>query len=68
MEEASDVAELGTVLDAASRAADVLATTAPDERAGWLDDVATALDEASDRLVPLADDETHLGTARLTES
>jgi NADP-dependent aldehyde dehydrogenase len=61
-----DVARLGSLLDAASQAADVLAATALDERAGWLDNVADALDDASDRLVSLADEETHLGPGRLT--
>jgi NADP-dependent aldehyde dehydrogenase len=62
----SDATRLDSVLDAASRAADVIAMTALHERAGWLDDVAGALDGAVERLVSLADEETHLGSGRLT--
>ncbi len=36
------------------------------ERSGWLTAVADALDAAADELVPLADEESHLGTVRLS--
>ncbi|GLY15344.1 aldehyde dehydrogenase (NADP(+)) [Kineosporia rhizophila] len=38
---------------------------APGQRADWLDAVAAALDAAADELVPLAQSESHLPTARL---
>lgn len=65
MNQDPDVARVDSLLDAATRAADVLAGTTPGERAAWLEDVADALDEAADRLVSLADEETHLGPGRL---
>ena len=61
-----EVALVDTLLDAATAAADIVAATAPGERAAWLDAVAAALDDAADRLVPLAVEETHLDTGRLT--
>jgi len=59
-----------TSVDAAARAArrafaTTVASTAA-ERAIWLTAVADALDAARDELVPLADEESHLGTVRLT--
>ena len=36
------------------------------DRAGWLTAVADALDDAAHELIPLADEESHLGTPRLT--
>src|SRR5664279_5246530 len=65
MDQDPDVARVDSLLDAATRAADVLAGTTPGERAAWLEDVADALDDAADRLVSLADEETHLGPGRL---
>ncbi len=62
----ADIARMDSVIDAASHAVDVLSTTALDERASWLDDIAGALDGAAERLVSLADEETHLGAGRLT--
>jgi NADP-dependent aldehyde dehydrogenase len=52
---------------AAARAAfaTTVASTAA-ERATWLTAVADALDAAGGELIPLADEESHLGTARLT--
>ncbi|GAB3279636.1 aldehyde dehydrogenase (NADP(+)) [Kineosporia babensis] len=38
----------------------------PDTRAGWLEAVAAALDGAAEELVELAQNESHLPTARLT--
>jgi NADP-dependent aldehyde dehydrogenase len=42
------------------------ASAAPSTRAAWLEAVADALDGRVDELVALADEESHLGTARLT--
>ena len=59
-------AELDRVAHAARTAfATTVASTAA-ERAAWLTAVADALDAASDELIPLADEESHLGTPRLT--
>ncbi|QEO13748.1 aldehyde dehydrogenase (NADP(+)) [Agromyces intestinalis] len=55
--------------DVAARARRAFATTVSStaaERAAWLRAVADTLDAHRDELVPLADDESHLGTARLT--
>lgn len=57
-------------VDGAARAAraafaTTVASTAV-ERAAWLTAAADALDAASDELIPLADEESHLGTPRLT--
>lgn len=62
-----DAADALDVVAAAARAAfaTTVASTAA-ERAAWLTAVAEALDAAADELVPLADEESHLGTARLT--
>ena len=51
--------------DARAAFATTVASTAA-ERSAWLTAVADALDGAADELVPLADEESHLGTARLT--
>ena len=45
--------------------ATTVASTAA-ERSAWLTAVADALDGAAAELIPLADEESHLGTARLT--
>jgi len=50
---------------AATQAAPILAAASPARRAALLRALAEALHEARDRLVPLADGETRLGTARL---
>ncbi|SMQ73543.1 NADP-dependent aldehyde dehydrogenase [Plantibacter sp. VKM Ac-1784] len=54
------------VASAAAAAASDLASTVPSTRAAWLEAVADALDARVDELVALADEESHLGTARLT--
>lgn len=51
---------------AATTAAPILAHASPTTRARWLDAVADALDSRVADLVPLADEESHLGTPRLT--
>ncbi|WP_159605116.1 aldehyde dehydrogenase family protein, partial [Agromyces humi] len=59
-------AELDRVAHAARGAfATTVASTATD-RAAWLTAVADALEAASDELIPLADEESHLGAPRLT--
>jgi NADP-dependent aldehyde dehydrogenase len=58
--------QLDSLLDAAVRAAGVLARTSPRERAAWLDALADALDARADDLVPLAVAESHLTSQRLT--
>ncbi len=66
--ETTAIAETG-VDEAAAAARSAFATTVAStaaERAAWLTAVADALDAARDELVPLADEESHLGTARLT--
>ncbi|WP_285037378.1 aldehyde dehydrogenase (NADP(+)) [Plantibacter sp. ME-Dv--P-095] len=58
-----------TVDEAASLAATAaprLAASSPSTRAAWLEAVADALDGRVTELVALADEESHLGTARLT--
>jgi len=55
--------------DAAAAARAAFATTVAStaaERATWLTAVADALDAAAGELIPLADEESHLGTTRLT--
>lgn len=62
----ASAASLDEVAAAARRAfATTVASTAA-ERASWLTAVADALDAAAAELVPLADEESHLGTVRLT--
>ncbi|MGI9822753.1 aldehyde dehydrogenase (NADP(+)) [Agromyces sp. Marseille-Q5079] len=65
----TDAAGSPSVDETAAAARRAFATTVAStaaERAGWLAAVADALDAARDELVPLADEESHLGTARLT--
>ena len=50
---------------AAASAAPLVAAASRDERAGWLESVADALDTAADELVPIAMAESHLPEARL---
>ena len=57
--------ELDRLTAAAAEAARVLVGSRLSDRAAWLELVATRLDEAADDLVPLAVQETHLGTDRL---
>ncbi|WP_350347538.1 aldehyde dehydrogenase (NADP(+)) [Agromyces sp. G08B096] len=57
---------LGGAASAAREAFGVTVTSSAVERAAWLRAGAEALDGHLDELVPLADEETHLGTARLT--
>lgn len=65
MSDSDRAADLDLLL-ARSRAAAALAAAAPDvDRARWLDAAADALDAHAEELVPLADDETRLGAARL---
>lgn len=58
--------ELDRLLDAAVRAAPVLAASRPADRAKWLRAVADALDAAGETLIPLAAEESHLAVPRLT--
>lgn len=61
----TSAAELrGALLRAVSAAPDVAAAS-PDVRRGWLEAVATALDEHAEELAALADRETALGLDRL---
>jgi NADP-dependent aldehyde dehydrogenase len=57
---------LEATLSAAAAAAEPWAWTPRGERAAVLRTVADELDAAADQLVPIADEETSLGTARLT--
>jgi NADP-dependent aldehyde dehydrogenase len=57
--------ELDGLIGAAADAALILVGTRPSDRAAWLELVATRLDEAAAELVPLAAQETHLGSDRL---
>ena len=57
---------LDEVADAARRAFTVTVASTADERAAWLSAVADALDANAAELIALADEESHLGTARLT--
>ncbi|ANJ26177.1 aldehyde dehydrogenase (NADP(+)) [Agromyces aureus] len=65
----TDAASSTSVDEAAAAARRAFATTVAStaaERASWLAAVADALDAARDELVPLADEESHLGPVRLT--
>lgn len=64
----SDVlqAELDVAARSARAAFAVAVASTAAERARWLRAAADALDEHRDELVPLADEESHLGTVRLT--
>jgi NADP-dependent aldehyde dehydrogenase len=57
---------LDEVADAARRAFAATVASTADERAAWLGAVADALDANAAELIALADEESHLGTARLT--
>lgn len=59
-------ADLGAAAQAARTAFGIAVTSTAAERASWLRAVADALDAHRDELVPIADEESHLGTARLT--
>jgi NADP-dependent aldehyde dehydrogenase len=54
-----------TVFDAATAAFPLMAASSAVDRATWLHAIADALDGAVDELVTIADEETHLGSARL---
>jgi NADP-dependent aldehyde dehydrogenase len=62
---AEETVAVASVVAAATRAATVLAGTAPGERRGWLEALADAVEEHADELAALADTETALGRARL---
>jgi NADP-dependent aldehyde dehydrogenase len=57
---------LDELTDAARRAFTVSVTSTAAERAAWLGAVADALDGTAAELIALADEESHLGTGRLT--
>ncbi|HZW41005.1 MAG TPA: aldehyde dehydrogenase family protein, partial [Agromyces sp.] len=57
---------LDELADAARRAFTVSVASTAAERAAWLGAVADALDGAAVELIALADEESHLGTGRLT--
>ncbi|WP_448003562.1 aldehyde dehydrogenase (NADP(+)) [Agromyces bauzanensis] len=59
-------ASLDVVAAAARRAFAITVASTAAERAAWLTAVADALDANGPELVGLADEESHLGTARLT--
>lgn len=59
-------ASLDAVTDAARRAFTVTVASTAAERAAWLTAVADALDAAGPELIAIADEESHLGTPRLT--
>jgi acyl-CoA reductase-like NAD-dependent aldehyde dehydrogenase len=56
---------LTDIVERAHRAYVATRDATPVDRAAWLEAIASALESASDELVPLADSETHLGAARL---
>ena len=60
------VSALDEVAAAARRAFAVTVTSTAAERASWLTAAADALDAAGAELIAVADEETHLGTTRLT--
>ncbi len=62
----STPAEVDATVRAAAVAADGVATAAPARRRTWLGAAADALDRHAGELVTLADEETALGTTRLT--
>jgi NADP-dependent aldehyde dehydrogenase len=57
--------ELDRLIGAAAKAARELVGSRPSDRAGWLEHLATQLDAAAEKLVPIAARETHLGVDRL---
>ncbi|ATE55877.1 aldehyde dehydrogenase (NADP(+)) [Actinosynnema pretiosum] len=61
-----DAADVESVLAAASAARTPLRRASLEQRAGWLEAAADALDGAADELIPLAHAETHLPLPRLT--
>lgn len=63
--EDSDAEQVRLACLEAERAGSVWGPLAPDRRAGVLETLADALDAQAELLVPLADSETALGTARL---
>lgn len=63
---ATITADVDDAARAAAAAASALAAAAPSTRAAWLEAVADALDARVPELVALADEETRLGTPRLT--
>ncbi|KQO97049.1 aldehyde dehydrogenase (NADP(+)) [Leifsonia sp. Leaf264] len=62
----TDAATLDAVAAAAAAAAPLVRASADADCAGWLRAVADALDANAAELVAIADEETHLGTVRLT--
>lgn len=60
------MSDLDHVLSRSTEAAAIAADTSDADRALWLEAVAAALDDHAGELVPLADDESHLGSPRLT--
>jgi NADP-dependent aldehyde dehydrogenase len=58
--------EVDVIARAAAQASAAMAAAPATERASWLRAAADTLDAHVDELVALADEETHLGTARLT--
>ncbi|BDZ47807.1 hypothetical protein GCM10025867_45210 [Frondihabitans sucicola] len=58
--------ELERLVALSTAAAEVAAETPDTVRAAWLEAAADRLDENARELVPLADEESHLGTPRLT--
>jgi len=65
----TDTTTRPTLDDVAGAARAAFATTVAStaaQRSAWLTAVADALDGAANELIPLADEESHLGTARLT--
>lgn len=57
--------QVASVLRTAGTAADAIATTSLRERSRWLETVASAMEDAAEQLVALADAETALGADRL---
>lgn len=57
--------ELDRIAQAAATAAPLMASATDEERAGWLNVIAAALDAQMSELVALAAKESHLGDARL---
>jgi acyl-CoA reductase-like NAD-dependent aldehyde dehydrogenase len=60
------MAELNHLVEAAHEAYLIARTVLPTERKAWLYAIADALDQHAAELIPLADDESHLGDTRLT--
>ncbi|SDT23278.1 NADP-dependent aldehyde dehydrogenase [Microlunatus soli] len=63
---ATTVPELNEQVEAAHRAFLVARDVPPTERKNWLYAIADALDAAAGTLIPIADEESHLGETRLT--